>query len=371
MPDRNGGELVNAARLSQRKMIKLTVVLAAAALFAVAWSAVPAAADPRYDPRAYAESPDPGGYQPSTAVAGKEYSTHGDTDHWNVPDPGQVQNWDGFGGTYDGIDYGTEGEVDALANHVDEDYYEVIGDVASLLFSVDDNGSVLFEMCMWGYPATPEGGVWATPQQINAANPPQDIDALEVYGPEPPYLTDPPYSPFIGSADRYSLEDVAPGMPDPLGVSVWDVSGGGPAVALWSTADIARIVELAANLPIGTVDPGDINLDGLMTYAESEIMFSIDPITMPTPYLSFDGGEIFVGTRQGGPGNPNPILTGDFLWHGGHLWDTAFPVAATFGLDNENVNAIEAVSGPEPATLVLVGLALLGFIGFRRRGRNA
>ena len=82
--------------------------------------------------------------------------------------------------------------------------------------------------------------------------------------------------------------------------------------------------------------------------------------------MLLDGGEIFVGSRLGGPGTA--VSAGGFLSHGGHLWDTAFPVMAHFGLLSENVNALEAVSTiPEPASLVLASLALLNLIALRRK----
>ena len=82
-----------------------------------------------------------------------------------------------------------------------------------------------------------------------------------------------------------------------------------------------------------------------------DIIFSIAPIDI------YDGGEIWVwdGLTHGGA---------TFLSHGGHLWNTAFPVMATFGTASENVNALEAVAVPEPAILALLipGLAGLGFV---------
>lgn len=181
-----------------------------------------------------------------------------------------------------------------------------------------------------------------------------DADALEVWGDEPTSSDVPPFSSF--DANRYSLESpFAPGKPDPLAVSVWDISGELPATALWSVADIAGIVFMASGV---SLDSQDINVDGMMTNGDSIIIFTIDPA------VPLDGGEIFVGTRAGGPGTA--ITSGVFLLHGGHLWDTAFPVASTFKLANENVDALEAVSVPEPSSLALSALSLLGVIANAR-----
>jgi hypothetical protein len=75
------------------------------------------------------------------------------------------------------------------------------------------------------------------------------------------------------------------------------------------------------------------------------------------PAGPFDGGEIWVW-QNGAPAN--------FLYHGCHLWDTAFDAMAVFG--DENVDALEAVGLPEPATFLLLTVTLLGT--FIRRPRT-
>ena len=58
-----------------------------------------------------------------------------------------------------------------------------------------------------------------------------------------------------------------------------------------------------------------------------------------------------------------------FLEHGGHVWDTAFDVRGTFGVRTENIDALEAASVPEPATLLIVASAatLLACLRERRK----
>lgn len=370
----------------RQKKIKLPVVFMATAMIALMWSAQPASADPPYVPAGPFVVPTAGPILPGpTEVPGKEFSSHSDKDHFHFGDPEQVVNWNGLGGTYDGVDYTgsrqsdpEERQVDALANVDDALFQEVINDAAHLLFSVDSIGgtapgfdegaNVFYEKRITGgfgvwadqSLATPDG---AAGSEVDVGAPIFDLDGLEVWGPEPPDLNVPD-PPFIGDANRYSLG--AGVLADPLGVSVWDIAGGIPATPLWLQGEIAVIISIASGINIDAFNPEEINLDGMMTFADEKIMFTIDPMKDSTGAPLFDGGEIFVGTRTGGVGGG--VLGGSFLFHGGHLWDTAFPVMGTFGLLSENINALEAVSTvPEPASLVLASLALLSLTAIRRR----
>jgi len=276
---------------------------------------------------------------PPTQVSGKEYTDYPDKDASGNLDPMQVITWDGVGGVADSFDYTktipdiSDAEVDALANHGDALFLDVIANRSALLISVqgDPIAPILYEAISGAV------GVWATAPQINQHGV-KDLDALEVWGPE-----------LIDDSDMFSL------MYDPLRVAIWAFTPpAGPSVTYVTDAQIANAIGM----------PGyenKIDLDGLMVYDTTGddyfdpyfdwIMFSIMPIGM------FDGGEIWVW----GGGNP----AAQFLNHGGHLWDTNFNVTARFGA--ENVDALEAVSTvPEPGTLILLGTGLAGIAGYVR-----
>ena len=94
------------------------------------------------------------------------------------------------------------------------------------------------------------------------------------------------------------------------------------------------------------------------------ILFTIDPITGSDDELIFDGGEIWLwdGITPG---------SATFLSHGGHTWDTAFDVMGTFGVDSDDVNALESVWDategeiPEPVSVAFLGAGLLGLERFK------
>jgi hypothetical protein len=269
-----------------------------------------------------------------TQVSGKEYAAGPNMDQNAVPVPGQSLQWDGVGGVANGILYPPAGpistQVDAMANHGDALYNALVGNNSFLLFSgygMLGVPSVLFE--------APSGasGIWAPGNQVDSnLQPGMDIVGLEVWGPE------------LGpDGDRYSMDnDWA------TGCSVWVMGGG----CLVQQMQLAAFLQLSA----------DLDLDALMVNeAEGRILFSI---RANGPY---DGGEIWDFDYVNN--------VGGFLFHGGHLWDTPFPVAAAFGhlgITNEDISVLEAASTqgdiPEPGTwtLVLIGSGLLA-IGRRKR----
>jgi hypothetical protein len=264
-----------------------------------------------------------------TSVPGKEYSARPDIDALGTLDPEQTLRWDGFGNVGDGFDYGGNGEVDAMANNVDALFDEVTTNQAALLFSTVGDGRIFYEDIFGQW------GIWATPQQINAANPPSDVDGLEVWGPIGVPVPD-----IIPDANRYSLADDVT-----VGGSVFAEGGG----VIYTPAQIAAA--------IGRPDlAGVIDLDGLMVKEDTRLMFSIAAVDV------FDGGEIWVW---------DGVSPANFLNHGGNLWNTAFDVQGTFGTASEDVNGLEAIAVvPEPLTLLGASAAIAFGAGFKRRKKQ-
>jgi hypothetical protein len=317
-------------------------------------------------------------------VPGKEYSDRFDKDTQEPPvlDPEQNIYWDGNGGRQDAFDYsGSRAgdtdparEVDALANHQDALFWDVIANRAALLFSTGSTTLLLpGDSRAAVYNASPDynqlgiheksvlvepigGGIdfWAKPPQIDEAGV-NDLDGLEVWG----GLADP----TPNDADMYSL------LGDPLinGIrtSVWYYNGG-VSTSYLNAAQIAAAINRPDIVNLADI----IDLDGLMVWDggnigqwdnSDAILFSVMPIDanldgIITPNINggdIDGGEIW--SWQFG----QPLA--QFLNHGGHLWDTAFNVRQATGAVNENIDALEAVATPEPSTFL--SLLTLGTLG--------
>ena len=417
------------------------------------------------------------GATPVETVYGKEYSHtdwfsvyHGlppyaigdpnlvnveDHDAFASPDPLQVVSWDGKpgpiggnSGSVDGFDYGVagfnsqQGQVDALANHGDFLFRQVIRNEATLLFSVtaDIDGSSVLPPAGSGSsagivakahvhfedPAGPDAlsplDIWAgieAPPAGPGAGPGvnhhvvEDLDALEVWGPEPPSHSNPSaptpvIEGYIGGfpgansadADRFSLDGDSAS-----GTSVWAYNiAGGYVTSYVPHADIVAAVEelfLGPGLRFDDETRHAIDVDGTMVQdvgdvpptaaalwdPGDELLFSIDPVsggsvldssgTVLGPAPPIDGGEIMhlIKTAPGiGPGT----FAISYLSHGGHPWDTAFDVKGTFGYYFEDIDALEAVGTltgdidiptPEPtsAMLALWAVALVGSVVRRRR----
>ncbi|MCA9235491.1 MAG: PEP-CTERM sorting domain-containing protein [Planctomycetales bacterium] len=363
------------------------------------------------------------GATPVETVFGKEYShtnwtiapdptidNNSDHDAFGVPIPLQVVSWDGIpdprgagnSGSTNGFNYGVpgfnyrEGQVDALANHQDFLFRQITRNEATLLFSLTSDsagaavgGIVPKAHVHWEAPVGTDG-IWApieTPAGpgagVNHHTPVFDVDALEVWGPEPPThnnADDPGDHGYVGGvntadADRFSLDGDALS-----GVSVWDYDITTKSVTVWISH--ATIVDAVEDLFLGVgldypVDIRDrIDVDATMAHDVGvvgrwddgdELLFSIDPITP----AGIDGGEIMHLVNVGGTG------VNSFLVHGGHKWDTAFDVAGTFGYAFEDIDALEAVgtldggggdvNTPEPTTVALILLGLPLAAAWRRR----
>lgn len=245
---------------------------------------------------------------PPTEVYGKEYSHDRDFSVAGpMGDPQQVINWDGMGGTVDGIDYtGTQNQgefdlqVDALANSRDGLFRELFRDDAHLLYSHDDevavypsgpvgpinllnlpsggpitlangqqiggSGEVSIEL-FGAYAGPSQHAPWAKQREINGMPVPGDVDGLEVWGPEPEEeLAEDKV--FLGDADKYSME-----LDFQSGFSVWNSSGSG----YLSHAMIVNAVQSALGpIPGSALLPHDnqeginaIDIDALMVYDTS------------------------------------------------------------------------------------------------------
>jgi hypothetical protein len=341
--------------------------------------------------------PAPGPHIPWTKnVPGKEYSDRFDKDTQEPPvlDPEQNIYWDGNGGRQDTFDYsGSRAgdtdparEVDALANHQDALFWDVIANQAALLFSTGSTTLLLpGDSRATVYNASPDynqlgiheksvlfesirGGIdfWAKPPEIDQAGV-NDLDGLEVWSSVSPTSSQypSPADPTPDDADMYSL------LGDPLinGIrtSVWYYN---PITQISNSYITAAQIAAAINRPDIANLANIIDLDGLMVWDggnigqwdnSDAILFSVMPIDanldgIITPNINggdIDGGEIW-HWQFGQP-------LAQFLNHGGHLWDTAFNVKLATGAVNENIDALEAVAVPEPSTFL--SLLTLGTLG--------
>jgi hypothetical protein len=347
--------------VSRRSAALFTILL----LVQGVWLA-PASANP-WVPIANPVNPAPGNGIPTPQeVPGKDFSDVRDRDAAAVLDPEQVVAWDGSGGVRDSFDYTgsrilltPDIEVDGLAAGGDALFHSVRADTSAVLFSVTNDPRILY-VRPTGLPNSVAGfGVWATAADIDAMNPPVDTDAIEVWGGD-----------NNDDSDRYSLEgDPLVAFPDGAKkVAIWDYNPGGPSSNPHTlTSDLAAAMDLqffgiGVGGPLWSQLVESMDVDAIMTFA-SQVNFSIRPIDFLDPILpDFDGGEIFL---YDGPGTPT-----QFLVQGGHTWNTALDIMGTFNVPDENVDALEAISVPEPGSIVLLSLAMLGILAVARRRRR-
>lgn len=269
---------------------------------------------------------------PCPFVQSREFSEVPDRNAAGILDPGQTLFFDCFAGNVftDSLrDYGAE--IDGLGVRDDKWFSEVVDNEVTLIVSMEDNRNIYYER------VGGQTGLWEDKVARDYQGMVGDVDALEVWG--------------DSLSDHYS----SPG--DPTGNSIISTSAMFPNPI--TQADILAIIQ---SIPAGlNLTATQIDVDGFMrqNIDSNRVIFSIAPVGQ------FDGGEIFVGDVN--------TLTGSYLNHGGHLWDTDFDVMGTFGVPTENINAIEAIHFvPEPSTALLLGIGLLGLcFNERRRRRNS
>ncbi len=311
-------------------------------------------------------APAPGPFIPTfSQVTGKEYS-----DFRNITtavpfsppgaeDPGQVILWDGgvspvtgAGGVADGPDflpglepggsYNTSQHIDALAAFNDALYNSVIANGSALLFS--NTGDMTGTLPLLTESAAGTIAPWATDSEINGHDgvPPDSIvelDGIEVWGPDAAPDTD--KISFFGdtSGDSVLNADLSPYIAQ-------STIAGSIGLALDDEVDLDALMVSDVNGLTTTFDVGD------------SILFSI------RPFGAFDGGEIWILTAGAGPAT--------FLLHGGHLWDTAFDVSTALGGGvSENIDGLEAISVPEPSTILFLTAAAGYVVLLRVRRRTA
>lgn len=258
---------------------------------------------------------------PCSQVQSREFSDNPDVNALGALDPGQTLFFncdEGLVYTDTVRDY--DAELDGLGVRQDALFTEAVENEVDLIVSMENNPNIYFER------PGGERGLW----ERDVAR--VDVDALEVWG--------------DSLSDAYS----SPG--DPTGDSIISLS-----ILFPEAITQSQILEALQSLEVGLdLFSLDIDVDGFMrqNIGSNRLLFSIAPVG------PFDGGEIFVMDVD--------TLTATYLDHGGHLWDTDFDVMGAFDVDNENINAIEAI--PEPCTSLLVAIGALVLLRHRRLART-
>lgn len=347
-----------------------------------------------------------------------------DHDAFAVADPMQIVSWDGspgpIGGNSGSVDafdfpvtFGTQ-QVDALAHHSDLLFDQVVNGSATLLFSVTgdiDSSSVLplppsigtaapvaKDHVHWEDP-TGAHDTWAAIEAAPAGpgigpgvnhHVVEDLDALEVWGPEPPSHVGgatPVDEGYVGPTNTADGNRFSMDMDSLTGTSVFAFDIPSKIVTPYiAHATIVSAIETLFNdgLAYDSDTRNLIDVDGTMVQdvggigewdTGDRLLFTIDPLDSPLlvtggPAAPIDGGEIMVLENLGGA-----AFSIAFLFHGGHLWDTAFDVSGTFGYFYEDVDALEAVgtfdgddfSIPEPASVMMLAVGAAALL--RRRDR--
>lgn len=336
----------------------VAVLLVAEAATAAPWNPMTSAI-PRIGP----DHPTP------KATPGKDFSDFRDRDLNGVGDTEQVVAWDGTGGVRDSFDYSMSRaaypevsqdiEVDGIAAGGDALFHALRNNQATLLFSVGPTPMGHPNQVYYVRPTNflqPNAGhgVWATLNDIDSMNQLIDLDGLEVWG-----------SDQLDDSDRYSLRGdpftsgVVPNEMRKVAIYSYTPPAANTSVHHTLTTDLAASIDMLYDGGLGYNEPiwGQLvelmDVDAIMTFGQ-QVTFSIAPLTINLPTgapIVFDGGEIF---EYDGPGIP-----ARFLKHGGYTWDTSLNIRTTFNVPEENIDALEAVAVPEPASVALVLIGVL------------
>ena len=255
---------------------------------------------------------------PTYAVSGKEYSNKFDEEYTGTfLDPLQNISFEGDGQVGDAFDYSGSGldefhQIDALASSQDSYFKGLVADQAPMVLSfaspdAQEAGQIKSQMAQEDIVTT-----WATPTMVNATAPPEDVDALELWG-----------SDAVETANMFSLAD------DLMGVAIYKYDSDSHTSTSYITSNqLKAALGVTAHVDLDAMMVYDLADDGVFASGDS-IIFSIKASG------DFDGGEIWVWNFDDG--------TADFLTHGGVTWNTAYDVSSAFSVGTEEVNALEAL----------------------------
>lgn len=346
------------------RMLVLTVLSAILAMTAYSRAA---SADEPYNPVVSPIIPlEVDAVPPVHRVPGKEYTDSRDVTHAPTPHsarPGQLGIFDGLGGAKDGVLL-ADFDPDLVNHNVDAQ-----SQIRDRLFDAVRNNRVPLAVST-SFDAMLGGSVSLAAERISGSVEPfatasqivdhahlggqlTDIDSVDLWGIDGQTGTN-----FFSlqndpnDTSVYSMLTLAPGGIQPY-LTRDDI-----ATAL-GNPDLAPFIDVDALMAhdVGDGSGTPSTFDGVFGPGDS-IMFSLAPIRLADGEVLYDGGEIWVWDH----GQP-----AEFLNHGGHLWGTTFSVGAALGVNTENIDAIEAVSTPEPSALIVLLVCLASAIPLCRR----